>query len=85
MEITNFNEAWEHFWNNGLPTGEDWLALPESARNEICQAGRDYNRKRKDKSGKVVNLTMKRAKRIMEQYAPDKYEIEIRFICRVKE
>ena len=48
------------------------------------QAEKDFRNQRTDIRGKPINLGMDRVKRILEQYAPERYEIEIRFECRVK-
>jgi len=84
MEINNEREAFAHFLENNLPKGEAWKALSLKERNKICVARRDHDGKRVDKKGNRVALGMERVKDILEQYAPDRYEIDIRFVCRVK-
>jgi len=84
MEITNESQAFQHFIENNLPQGEAWKALSLKERNKICVARKDASGERTDKKGNTVALGMKRVKDILEQYAPGRYEIEIRFVCRVK-
>ena len=79
--ISTANEAFAHFLANNLPqTGE----LDPALRNAISQAKVDWKGKRKDPNGNVVRLGENRVKRILESAAPGKYDIEILFVCRVK-
>ena len=82
MKILNKDQAWQDFAQNVKP--EIWSDLSVSERNGIQQAEKDFENRRIDIRGKPVNLGMRRVKTILEKYAPDRYEIEIRFECRVK-
>ena len=82
MEILNKDQAWQDFTKNVKPG--IWKSLTYAERNAIQQAEKDFLNRRIDIRGKPVNLGMDRVKRILEQYAPGRYEIEIRFVCRVK-
>ena len=82
MKILNKDQAWQDFAQNVKP--EIWSDLSVSERNGIQQAEKDFRNERTDIRGKPVNLGMDRVKRILEQYAPERYDIEIRFVCRVR-
>ncbi len=82
MEILNKDQAWQDFAQNIKPG--IWGNLTYAERNAIQQAEKDFRNQRIDIRGKPVNLGMKRVKDILEKYAPERYDIEIRFECRVK-
>ena len=82
MEILNKDQAWRDFAQNVKPG--IWESLTYAERDAIQQAEKDFRNERTDIRGKPVNLGMDRVKRILEQYAPERYEIQIRFECRVK-
>lgn len=80
--IDNAHDAFAHFLENNLPPSAE---LDPKLRNAISQAKVDWQGKRIDKKGKKVRLGEDRVKKILEAAAPDKYDIEILFVCRVKE
>lgn len=82
MEILNKDQAWQDFAQNIKPG--IWGNLTYAERNAIQQAEKDFRNQRTDIRGKPVNLGMDRVKRILEKYAPERYDIEIRFVCRVR-
>ena len=82
MEILNKEEAWNDFMENVKPLV--WGDLTKKEKNTIQQAQKDVSNYRKDIRGNPVNLGLVRVKRILEKYAPERYEIKIRFECRVK-
>ncbi len=82
MEILNKDQAWRDFAQNVKPG--IWESLTCAERNAIQKAEKDFRNERVDIRGRPVNLGMDRVKRILEQHAPERYEIQIRFECRVK-
>lgn len=82
MDILNKEEAWVDFMENVKPLV--WSNLTKKEKNTIEQAQKDASNYRKDIRGNPVNLGLVRVKRILEKYAPERYEIQIRFECRVK-
>ena len=82
MEILNKDQAWQDFAQNVKPA--IWGSLTYAERNAIQQAEKDFRNQRIDIRGKPINLGMKRVKDILEKYAPERYDIEIRFVCRVR-
>ena len=82
MDILNKEEAWVDFMENVKPLV--WSNLTKKEKNTIEQAQKDALNYRKDIRGNPVNLGLVRVKRILEQHAPERYEIEIRFVCRVR-
>ena len=82
MDILNKEEAWVDFMENVKPLV--WSNLTKKEKNTIEQAQKDASNYRKDIRGNPVNLGLVRVKRILEKYAHERYEIQIRFECRVK-
>lgn len=70
-------EAWEDFLSY-------WKTTGEPVYNDIAQATRDKNGRRKNRDGKPYVLGVGRIERLLNKYCPGRYEFRGVFILHEK-
>ena len=72
MELLTHLEAWDIFYSE-FRASENWPHLSDKEKNTLITAERDRHGKRTE-LGKTLHLGYDRAKRLIDTYAPGRFE-----------